>query len=316
MLYVPIIIPTLCRFEHFRDCVESLKCCQEARQTELYVGLDYPAKEEHVQGWELIGKYLKNLSGFKQINVIRHTFNHGCFDNSATLKQSVLQQYDYFACTEDDNVFSPAFLNYINWGIEKFMDNKDVYAICGYTHNPPTNETRNYGYFRSKRFSAWGYAIWRDRLEMRLITMENRDKMFESIFNALKILRTDTEIYYMLRNSYYNKQVWGDVLIDCSMMLYHELKVIQPTVTLVRNLGHDGSGIHCGIVNNMQEKERLREVDVRYTFDGTLELPKELLYNYLKDKSTYIGKWKQALKEYIRFYIKHKLSKIKHKIFI
>ena len=77
MKCVPIIIPTLCRYEHFKDCVESLKCCPEASQTELFVGLDYPAKEEHVPGWEKIGRYLDTLSGFRQIHVFRHTTNLG-----------------------------------------------------------------------------------------------------------------------------------------------------------------------------------------------------------------------------------------------
>ncbi len=97
MKCVPVIIPTLCRYEHFKDCIESLKCCPEASQTELFVGLDYPAKEEHVSGWEKIGKYLDTLAGFKKVNVFRQATNLGSGGNSAVVIRSVLQYYDCYA---------------------------------------------------------------------------------------------------------------------------------------------------------------------------------------------------------------------------
>ena len=50
MIYAPIYIPTLCRYEHFKQCIESLAQCEGASETEVYVALDYPAKESHLEG--------------------------------------------------------------------------------------------------------------------------------------------------------------------------------------------------------------------------------------------------------------------------
>ena len=49
--FAPVIIPTLCRFEHFNRCIESLSKCTWAEYTEVYIGLDYPAKESHWGGY-------------------------------------------------------------------------------------------------------------------------------------------------------------------------------------------------------------------------------------------------------------------------
>ena len=50
-MYSPIIIPTLNRFTHFKNCVESLAACTNADKTELIIGLDYPPSEKYVDGW-------------------------------------------------------------------------------------------------------------------------------------------------------------------------------------------------------------------------------------------------------------------------
>lgn len=71
MIYAPIYIPTLCRYEHFKQCIESLAQCEGASETEVYVALDYPAKESHLEGYEKIKTYLETAGNmtFKKLHV-------------------------------------------------------------------------------------------------------------------------------------------------------------------------------------------------------------------------------------------------------
>ena len=63
---IPILITTLCRYEHLMRCIESLRNNSYARDTELYIGLDYPAKEEHWSGYRKVDAYLHGgIEGFK-----------------------------------------------------------------------------------------------------------------------------------------------------------------------------------------------------------------------------------------------------------
>lgn len=50
MIFYPVIIPTLNRIKHLKDCIESLKHNTYASETELVIGLDFPVTEEHKIG--------------------------------------------------------------------------------------------------------------------------------------------------------------------------------------------------------------------------------------------------------------------------
>ena len=66
MSYAPIMIPTLCRYEHLVKCVESLAANSLASETELYIGLDYPTKESHWEGYRKIEQYLVSIEGLSK----------------------------------------------------------------------------------------------------------------------------------------------------------------------------------------------------------------------------------------------------------
>ena len=73
MKYAPIIIPTLCRFEHFQRLIESLKCNSWAKYTDVYVGIDYPPIQRYRQGWQRICDYVDNgnFDEFASFNVVK-----------------------------------------------------------------------------------------------------------------------------------------------------------------------------------------------------------------------------------------------------
>ena len=73
MIYAPVIIPTLNRYEHLKNCLESLSKCSGAENTEVYIGLDYPSRSEHLSGYKKIRDYLDNCGdlGFKKLTVIK-----------------------------------------------------------------------------------------------------------------------------------------------------------------------------------------------------------------------------------------------------
>ena len=129
----PVFIPTLCRSEHFRKCVEALKRNSIAKQTDLIIGLDYPAKDSHQKGYEEIRLYLATLSGFRKVIVFEREENFGSARNIEDAIQKILENYDSFIYLEDDNEVSPNFLEYVNKGLVKFKDSPSVFAMGGYS---------------------------------------------------------------------------------------------------------------------------------------------------------------------------------------
>lgn len=62
MVYYPICIPTLCRYEKFKECIESLAHNTIASKTDLIIGLDFPPSEKYREGYEKIKEYIPSAS--------------------------------------------------------------------------------------------------------------------------------------------------------------------------------------------------------------------------------------------------------------
>jgi hypothetical protein len=269
--YAPLLIPTLCRYKHFVNCVESLRNNSLAKETALYIALDYPLKKEHEDGYEKILAYLDTITGFKELIVIKRDINYGTSKNIREAKQVILQNYDYFILSEDDNIFSPNFLEFMNKGLEKFKDDKTVLAISGYRHFYNIEFNKNNFFRQAVDFSSWGYGIWRDRYEEYQAICTN--KYFRrALVNPIKAFRVWKNGANMLLNLfYYARNSWDGVIIDSVLSVYMALErktVIMPTVSKVRNTGWDGSGIHF-LPNNVDlaEKHLNQVIDTNAIFD-------------------------------------------------
>lgn len=258
--YAPVIIPTLNRYIHFKQCLESLEKCKWAENTDIYIALDYPPSEKYVEGWKKIDLYLKEKekkNGFKSLTIYRRKENYffSGKDNAGTAITEILKRHDRFIFSEDDNVFSYRFLDYINEGLEKYKYNKDVFAICGYIHPygfSPEKYSGNCVFLQE--MSAWGYGTWADR---RI----NKKDQFQEISTYIK----NKELRYhfsknrptiftgLLKMKLYNI-IWGDCLYTANLFVTKRF-CIFPLISLVQNHGWDGSGTHGGKVKGFSNQE-------------------------------------------------------------
>src|SRR5574344_2091111 len=101
MNYYPVLIPTLCRYDHFYRCVESLSKNTYADKTELVIGLDYPPSDKYREGYEKIKAYIPTIKGFRKVTVFEHDHNLGANDNFFFLRDYCLWKYDAYIITED-----------------------------------------------------------------------------------------------------------------------------------------------------------------------------------------------------------------------
>lgn len=254
--FAPVLIPTLNRHVHLRRCLESLSQCTWADQTEVFVALDYPPSAKYVEGWKKNKEFLENCGdlGFKKLHLIEREENYGTWKpgdkgNLGHLVKEVAKQYDHYISSEDDNVFSPCFLDYMNKGFEKFKDDESVYALCGYRYYVNIQSADNTFFRQNVDVSGWGIGKWIPRRIPRLTYKDFRSMLsFKSVLKIYKIAGIEKTIYFL--NCCNNK--WTRRKIDMVQSIYLILKdknVIMPTVSLVKNLGMDNTGINF---RNMQ----------------------------------------------------------------
>lgn len=254
MIYAPVLIPTLNRYEHLKQCLESLSRCTWADKTEVYVALDYPPQDKwdkYAPGWEKNRDWLRSVGdmGFKKLHVIEREENYGIWtsklSNLAALVQEVKKEHVYYILSEDDNVFSPCFLEYMDKGIEKFKDDESVMALCGYSYPYPIKSDKNTFYRQAVDFSAWGsltfYAHYPSHINYKFMRKLFSWKTCNELYKKYGPRRLAAYIASC------NKEDKDISMIDVNLSLLGSLlgkDFIMPTKSLVRNIGADGSGIN------------------------------------------------------------------------
>lgn len=217
--------------------------------TEVFVGLDYPAKEAHRPGYLKIKEYLDNLAGhhpFKALHVYEHEQNKGVFPNINFLIEKVVHDHEAFIFSEDDNVFSPAFLTFVNQALERFRDDPSVFAVCGYSHPYKLKFNNNNFYRQNVDFSAWGYGVWSERM-LKAQSRNRRGWWLPQLFNPMAWLRVARNGNNRLLEFLLRTLKVSD-LNDNALSVYmavNGMDVVMPRVSMVRNMGWDGSGEHC-----------------------------------------------------------------------
>lgn len=253
MNFAPIIIPTLNRNEHFRKCLESLEKCSGAENTEVYVALDFPPSDKYIDGWKKIDNYLtlkEKANRFKHLHVIRREHNYGLFSahsNDEELTNMILERYDRFIFTEDDNEFSPNFLEYINKGLEKFKEDPSVWCICGYNEPREFKHGDNNYYRHRANVSAWGAAYWSDKYKKAFTDIQsNIFKKTFSISNLVKIWKYGKGHFLdYIRVVFRNEENQYISMTDRIFAVYlqlMDLDIIVPVVSKVHNNGWDTLG--------------------------------------------------------------------------
>jgi len=174
--------------------------------------------------------------------------------------------------SEDDNIFAPAFLDYINKGLEKFKEDRSVLSINGYRHFYDVKFNGNNFYRQNVDFSAWGYGIWRNRIEMTSQACNTtywRKKALNPL-NWIKISKNGwNRLLVFLRLT-----AKSATLNDNGLSVYmgiNNLNVVMPNVSMVRNMGWDGSGEHCRGENELSKlhnEQELYSLD-SYDFKGS-----------------------------------------------
>ena len=251
-IYAPVIIPTLNRVEHLKRCIESLERCTDSDKTDVYVAVDYPPSSKYIDGWKQVNTYLDKKSNnhvFRQLKVIKRHHNYGvCNENSNynALIKELRNYYDFYILTEDDNEFSPCFLQYMNKAFLKFYDDDRIFLICGYNYKMTFPESDRNNFYITKNGCPWGTGEW-----------YHKSDALEKISNLEKIARLikDDSTYNVLKSRnpqcVYNaiKQIKRHTLLpDAIKGIYSTLYdkyCLMPRVSMVRNWGNDGTGDHC-----------------------------------------------------------------------
>ncbi len=283
MNYAPILISVYDRVNHLKQCVDSLKKNKEAENSELYIAVDYPAKKEHAAGINEVVKFCEQISGFKKVNIIKRTENLGAGNNMRKARLELFEKYDRVITMEDDNVVSPNFLEYMNGALDFYENDERIVTVSGFNFPiriPPGYDKDVYVW---PAVNGYGVGWWRKKFSLSYFEINDFE---EFIFDDDAIdgfMNVAEHILPIMLDGISRGVLQGDAVKSYNYFRRGKFN-LYPTVSKVRNLGYDGSGVNC----NVDERYLWQQID-----DGKRKT--EFVENIMPDASVY-----ESLREYFR----------------
>lgn len=261
MKYAPIVLFVYNRPYHTRRTLEALKRNELAAQSDLFIFAD-GAKENATVEQEFqieeTRKVIKEKQWCKNIEIIESPKNKGLANSIIEGVTKIVNQYGKIIVLEDDLLTGKYFLNYMNEALNKYENNDRVWHITSW-RDPIATSNLN-GSFFYPVMDCWGWATWANRWQH----YKKDCAFFKKKFNrkmrkAFNIDGTDKGMWQqILDNEAGVIHTWA--IFWYATIFLHNGLCLAPCSSLVRNIGFDNSGEHCG-VNHFQEISQ--SVDVR-----------------------------------------------------
>ncbi|MEJ2882470.1 glycosyltransferase family 2 protein [Pedobacter sp. GR22-6] len=243
MNFAPIVLFAYNRLDHTKQVINALANNVFAQDSEFHIYSDAARDAEAKPQVDEIRKYLASVSGFKKVHIHLREQNLGVDANVISGVTEIIEVYGKVIVLEDDLVTSPWFLKYMNEALEFYEQEEEVISIHGYVY-PVTQPLKEV--FFLKGADCWGWATWKRGWELfepdgkqLLDAIEQRGLGAAFDFN-------NTYPYLQaLREQAAGETTCWDIRWYAAAFLGEKL-TLYPGRSLVKNIGLDGTGTHCG----------------------------------------------------------------------
>lgn len=187
---------------------------------------------------------------FRGLFVVERAHNLGLADNIVSGVDQVLREHGRAIVLEDDLLTAPGFLQFMNAGLARYADTPRVMQVSGY--QLPL-DTRGLAPVALTRWAAcWGWATWARAWQGFDFRGADRDagqvlaRMSPAMRAAFDLDGPGTDFVAQLEaNRDGLLRSWA--VFWYAHIFLHDGLCLCPRTSLVRNIGHDGSGVHSRI---------------------------------------------------------------------
>lgn len=249
--FAPIALFAYRRPRHLRATLDALLSNPEAALSDLWIFSDAARDSSAASDVAQIRAMAAQVSGFKSMRVIERSENFGLARSIVDGVSQLCAEHGRAIVVEDDLTVSSGFLAFVNRALERYGDDERVMQVSGYQF--PGRFDAQHAMFLPL-ISCWGWATWARAWRHYDPSAAGVERLRAD--PALR-RRFDLEGAYdysgMLESQLAGKlDSWG-VRWLLSVFL-HDGLVLYPPVTLVENIGVDGSGTHGAGVSELQGK--------------------------------------------------------------
>ena len=309
-MLAPIILFVYNRPWHTRQTIEALQKNELASESELYIFADGPKaiiSDKQLNNIIEVRNYIHTIKGFKKIIITESDHNIGLDNSVINAVTKVIEKHKKVIVIEDDIVNHPFFLKYINQALETYKNQNNIYMVSGFSYNMNFPKKYKDDVYCVHRCCSWGWGMWADRWEQVDWKVSNYNKLVNNKKEIKKFNRCGNDLFKMLQILIKQPVCAWDIRWAFCMYEHNGL-CINPTKSLVNNIGLDGSGTHKDNITNENYIAPFPNTD-KYYFDFPLpirnnsNMDKELRFFLDGSPSFY---------QRIKYSIKKRLLRLKH----
>lgn len=176
----PIAVFAYNRIDYLKKTIESLSNCRHVNEHICFLFSDGPSmlRKGDTERVIEVREYLESIEGrkiFKGVKLVFSREHLGLRKSIINGLTMVFEENDRVIDIEDDLLLSEDFLDYMDEGLDYFKDNKKISSIAGNVPDFTELDIVKEDCFLGRRFSSWGFGIWRDRWEKVDWSMKDYD---------------------------------------------------------------------------------------------------------------------------------------------
>lgn len=242
----PVALFVYNRPDHTRRTLEALSANRLAAETPLYVFADGPKPDASTAERERIAAtrdLVCSRPWTRRMTLSESSTNRGLAESIVSGVGRVLAEHGRVIVLEDDIVTSPGFLEFLNRGLELYANDPDVMHLSGYMY-PLGLRQPDTVFLRV--LSCWGWATWARAWQHYEPDIDRHLEFFNTPERVRRFnVEGHADFYRQLQDNAAGRIRSWAVRWYASWLARDGLSLF-PTQSLVRNIGHDGSGVHCG----------------------------------------------------------------------
>lgn len=240
----PIALFVYNRPQHTARTLKFLAQNELASESRLFIfsdGFKSSADEASVNE---VRELLKTVEGFKSVEIIERSENMGLANSIIAGVGRLTADYGQVIVFEDDLISSPHTLTYFNEALNRYRNEEKVMHIGAYMYNLKDTELPETFFYRAA--TSWGWATWSrawQHFEPNIDTLMSRfDAAKKSAFSIEHTMNfwKQMQDFKNGRNNSWAIRWYASIFLKGGLTL-------NPSHSLVNNIGHDGTGIHSGI---------------------------------------------------------------------
>ncbi|WP_431293642.1 glycosyltransferase [Pedobacter sp. P26] len=240
----PIALFVYNRPQHTERTLQFLQQNELAAQSHLYIFSDGAKTDLDKEKVTAVRKIIKKADGFKSVKVIESKVNAGLANAVIAGVTQLIAEYDQVIVFEDDLITSPHTLSYFNNALNHYREEEKVMHIGAYMYPLKSDNLSPSFFYRAA--TSWGWATWgrawknfEPDINILIKQFDKKKRTAFSIDNKMNFWKQMQEFKRGKNNSWAIRW-YASIFLKGGITL-------NPSQSLVNNIGHDGTGVHSGI---------------------------------------------------------------------